>query len=63
MRHFLEHDLNIQNVSEKSRQCILAASLAHKKDNKHVLMHFMSARVFSPTATTFESEKTLGRRL
>ena len=47
MRHVLEHDLNIQNVSEKSRQCILATLLAHKNDNKHVLIHFMCARVFS----------------
>ena len=31
MRHVLEHDLNIRNVSEKSRQCILATLLAHKK--------------------------------
>ena len=31
MRHVLEHDLNIQNVSEKSSQCILATLLAHKK--------------------------------
>ena len=63
MRHVLEHDLNIQNVSEKGRQCILATLLAHKKDNKHVLMHFICARVFSPTAAILESEKTLGRRL
>ena len=66
MRHVLEHDLNLQNVSEKSRQCILATLLAHKKDNKHVLIHlihFVCAGVFSPTATILESEKTLGRRL
>ena len=31
MCHVLEHDLNIQNVSEKSSQCILATLLAHKK--------------------------------
>lgn len=63
MRHVLEHDLNIQNVSEKSSQCILATLLAHKKDNKHVLIHFMCARVFSPIATILESEKTLETRL
>lgn len=60
MRHVLEHDLNLQNVSEKSRQCILATLLAHKNDNKHVLIHFMCARVFSPTATIWKARRPWG---
>jgi len=55
MRHVLEHDLNIQNVSEKGRQCILATLLAHNPAHTHVLIHNKKAKINTPNAKKLES--------